>query len=121
MKKKGKLIHFVFDILKGPRFSLDKHQEEGMKQHLLLMCGLASRQQQQLSTLRSTVSRVSLNYSGTFLWRINDVQTKIAEARIKEGFELISAPFYTSQYGYKLQVNMSSRKNKNKNKIQKVQ
>jgi TNF receptor-associated factor 4 len=83
---------------------LDKHQEEGMKQHLLLMCGLASRQQQQLSTLRSSVSRVSLNYSGTFLWRINDVQTKIAEARIKEGFELISAPFYTSQYGYKLQV-----------------
>jgi hypothetical protein len=75
-----------------------------MKQHLLLMCGLASRQQQQLSTLRSSVSRVSLNYSGTFLWRINDVQTKIAEARIKEGFELISAPFYTSQYGYKLQV-----------------
>lgn len=75
-----------------------------MKQHLLLMCGLATRQQQQLSTLRSTVSRVSLNYTGTFLWRINDVQTKIAEARIKEGFELISAPFYTSQYGYKLQV-----------------
>lgn len=75
-----------------------------MKQHLLLMCGLASRQQQQLSALRSTVSRVSLNYSGTFLWRINDVATKIAEARIKEGFELISAPFYTSQYGYKLQV-----------------
>lgn len=69
------------------------------------MCGLASRQQQQLSALRSTVSRVSLNYSGTFLWRINDVATKIAEARIKEGFELISAPFYTSQYGYKLQVN----------------
>nr|CAH0098369.1 unnamed protein product [Daphnia galeata] len=91
---------------KGPRFSLDKHQEEGMKQHLLLMCGLASRQQQQLSTLRSTVSRVSLNYSGTFLWRINDVQTKIAEARIKEGFELISAPFYTSQYGYKLQASL---------------
>ena len=87
---------------------MDKHQEEGMKQHLLLMCGLASRQQQQLSTLRSTVSRVSLNYSGTFLWRINDVQTKIAEARIKEGFELISAPFYTSQYGYKLQVCPSS-------------
>ncbi|XP_046635996.1 TNF receptor-associated factor 4-like isoform X1 [Daphnia pulicaria] len=91
---------------KGPRFSLDKHQEEGMKQHLLLMCGLASRQQQQLSTLRSSVSRVSLNYSGTFLWRINDVQTKIAEARIKEGFELISAPFYTSQYGYKLQASL---------------
>ncbi|KAI9565910.1 hypothetical protein GHT06_009708 [Daphnia sinensis] len=91
---------------KGPRFSLDKHQEEGMKQHLLLMCGLATRQQQQLSTLRSTVSRVSLNYTGTFLWRINDVQTKIAEARIKEGFELISAPFYTSQYGYKLQASL---------------
>ncbi|XP_057370624.1 TNF receptor-associated factor 4-like isoform X2 [Daphnia carinata] len=91
---------------KGPRFSLDKHQEEGMKQHLLLMCGLASRQQQQLSALRSTVSRVSLNYSGTFLWRINDVATKIAEARIKEGFELISAPFYTSQYGYKLQASL---------------
>lgn len=75
-----------------------------MKAHLLLMCGLASRQQQQLAALRSTVSRVSLNYTGTFLWRLNDVAAKMAEARIKEGFELISAPFYTSQYGYKLQV-----------------
>ena len=58
-----------------------------------------------MSALRSTVSRISTNYTGTFLWRINDVSIKINEATIKEGFELISAPFYTSQYGYKLQVN----------------
>ena len=90
--------------MQGPRYSLEKHQEEGMRQHLLLMCGLASRQQQQLSALRSTVSRISTNYTGTFLWRISDVANKIAEAKIKEGFELISAPFYTSQYGYNLQV-----------------
>ena len=89
---------------KGPRYSLEKHQEDVQRQHLLLMCGLASRQQQQLSALRSTVSRISTNYTGTFLWRINDVGIKINEATIKEGFELISAPFYTSQYGYKLQV-----------------
>ena len=57
-----------------------------------------------MSALRSTVSRISTNYTGTFLWRINDVGIKINEATIKEGFELISAPFYTSQYGYKLQV-----------------
>ena len=75
-----------------------------MRQHLLLMCGLASRQQQQLTTLRSSVSRVATNYTGTFLWRINDFQSKMAEAKLKEGFELVSAPFYTSQYGYKLQV-----------------
>jgi len=91
---------------KGPRYSLEKHQEEAQRQHLLLMCGLASRQQQQLSALRSTVSRISTNYTGTFLWRINDVGIKINEATIKEGFELISAPFYTSQYGYKLQASL---------------
>merc|ERR1712071_16751 len=89
---------------KGPRYSLEKHQEDVQRQHLLLMCGLASRQQQQLSALRSTVSRISTNYTGTFLWRINDVGIKINEATIKEGFELISAPFYTSQYGYKLRL-----------------
>ena len=69
---------------------------------------LGFRQQQQLSALRSTVSRISTNYTGTFLWRINDVGIKINEATIKEGFELISAPFYTSQYGYKLQVDSAS-------------
>ena len=93
---------------KGPRYAIEKHQDEGMKQHLLLMCGLAGRQQQQLSSLRSAVSRASLNYTGTFLWRISDVASKIAEARVKEGFELISAPFYTSQYGYKLQVRQTT-------------
>lgn len=28
----------------------------------------------------------------------------MADAKLKEGYELVSAPFYTSQYGYKLQV-----------------
>lgn len=28
----------------------------------------------------------------------------MSEAKAKEGMELVSPPFYTSQYGYKLQV-----------------
>ena len=95
---------YNFFAWQGPRYALEKHQDELMRQHLLLMCGLASRQQQQLSALRATLSRVAVNHTGTFLWRVSDFSGKMAEAKLKEGYELVSAPFYTSQYGYKLQV-----------------
>lgn len=48
---------------------------------------------------------MSLFYNtGTLIWKINDFAAKMRDAKSKEGVELISAPFYTSQYGYKLQV-----------------
>lgn len=91
---------------KGPRYSLDKHLDESTKQHLTLMCGVVAKQQHQISSLKSALSKVSLNYSGTLIWKISDVAVKIAEAKTKDGVELVSPPFYTSQYGYKLQASL---------------
>jgi TNF receptor-associated factor 4 len=42
--------------------------------------------------------------AGTLIWKISDYTSKFTEAKTKEGMELVSPPFYTSQYGYKLQV-----------------
>lgn len=68
------------------------------------MSSLVVKQQQQISTLKSALSKLSLNYSGTLLWKISDFAAKLAEAKSKDGVELVSPPFYTSQYGYKLQA-----------------
>ncbi|XP_067125094.1 TNF receptor-associated factor 4-like [Centruroides vittatus] len=87
---------------KGPWFALDQHNEESVKSHLVLMCGLVSRQQHQISALRSALHNMTLNTSGVLLWKINDYNQKLTEAKSKEGFELCSIPFYSSQHGYKL-------------------
>lgn len=68
------------------------------------MCNVVSKQQHQITSLKSALSRLSLNYSGTLIWKISDFSSKMGEAKNKEGMELVSPPFYTSQYGYKLQV-----------------
>lgn len=73
--------------------------------HLNLMCNVVTKQHDQISRLKSAVSKLSLNYTGTLIWKINDYGAKMSEAKTKEGTELTSPPFYTSQYGYKLQVN----------------
>lgn len=49
---------------------------------------------------------MSINYSGTLIWKVTDFTAKLAEARSKDGMELISPPFYTSQFGYKLQASL---------------
>nr|CAH7736582.1 unnamed protein product [Callosobruchus chinensis] len=92
---------------KGPRYALEKHLDDSCQQHLTLMCGVVSKQQHQIASLKSALSRLSLNYSGTLIWKISDFAAKMAEAKSKEGMELVSPPFYTSQYGYKLQVRTS--------------
>lgn len=91
---------------KGPRYSMEKHLEENCQQHLQMMCGVVSKQQHQITSLKSALSRLSLNYSGTLIWKISEFSAKIAEAKTKEGMELVSPPFYTSQYGYKLQASL---------------
>ncbi|XP_029664278.1 TNF receptor-associated factor 4 isoform X1 [Formica exsecta] len=91
---------------KGNRFSLDKHLEESAKMHLSLMCSLVTKQQHQITSLKSAISKLSLNYTGTLIWKITDYATKMSEAKAKEGMELVSPPFYTSQYGYKLQASI---------------
>ncbi|KYQ49623.1 TNF receptor-associated factor 4 [Trachymyrmex zeteki] len=91
---------------KGNRFSLDKHLEESAKMHLSLMCSLVTKQQHQITSLKSAISKLSLNYTGTLIWKITDYAVKMSEAKAKEGMELVSPPFYTSQYGYKLQASI---------------
>lgn len=83
---------------------MEKHLEENCQQHLTLMCNVVTKQQHQITSLKSALSRLSLNYSGTLIWKISDFNAKMTEAKTKEGMELVSPPFYTSQYGYKLQV-----------------
>nr|XP_014103140.1 TNF receptor-associated factor 4 isoform X1 [Bactrocera oleae] len=91
---------------KGPRHMLEAHLEANAAAHLSLMVALSSRQGQQIQLLKTAVSKLSINYTGTLLWKITDWSSKMTEARSKDGLELVSPPFYTSQYGYKLQASM---------------
>ena len=68
------------------------------------MCAVVGRQQQQISALKQAVAKSAANTSGTLIWKIGDFAARMAESRGKEGLELISSAFYTSLYGYKLQV-----------------
>ena len=42
------------------------------------------------------------SYSGTFIWKIPEVQRRRSEARSGRTVSLYSAPFYTSRHGYKM-------------------
>ncbi|GIY78438.1 TNF receptor-associated factor 4 [Caerostris extrusa] len=76
---------------KGTRSALDQHLEDGTKPHLLLVCGVVSRQQHHINALRTAMQGLNLNTSGTLLWRITDYSRRLLEAR--EGYELCSTPF----------------------------
>ncbi|XP_070502386.1 TNF receptor-associated factor 4 [Chironomus tepperi] len=91
---------------KGPRNMLETHLEANTAAHLSLMVQLSTKQNQQIASLKNAVSKLSTNYTGTLLWKITDWSTKMKEAKNKEGLELVSPPFYTSQYGYKLQASV---------------
>lgn len=91
---------------KGPRHLLETHLEANAASHLSLMVALSSRQNQQIQMLKTAIDKLSTNCTGTLLWKISDWSMKMAEAKNKDGLELISPPFYTSQYGYKLQASM---------------
>uniref|UniRef100_A0A1A9WDL9 TNF receptor-associated factor 4 n=1 Tax=Glossina brevipalpis TaxID=37001 RepID=A0A1A9WDL9_9MUSC len=91
---------------KGPRQLLETHLEANAAAHLSLMVALSARQGQQIQMLKSAVSKLSINYTGTLLWKITDWSVKMSEAKGKDGLELVSPPFFTSQYGYKLQASM---------------
>lgn len=91
---------------KGPRNLLETHLEANTASHLSLMVSLAGRQGQQITQLKSAVTKLSTNYTGTLLWKVTDWQAKMNEAQSKDGLELVSPPFFTSHYGYKLQASM---------------
>ena len=42
------------------------------------------------------------SYSGTFIWKIPEVQRRRGEARSGRTVSLYSAPFYTGHHGYKM-------------------
>ena len=42
------------------------------------------------------------SYTGTFIWKVPEVQRRRNEARIGKTISLYSAPFYTGRHGYKL-------------------
>lgn len=83
---------------------MDSHIFTSCSQHLQMMVALSSRQTQQINSLRNAVASLSLNYSGTLVWKLSDWTSKMLQAKSQDGVELLSPPFYTSQYGYKLQV-----------------
>ena len=101
-----KITYQVFVSNQGVRCDLEQHLDDSNQQHLLMMCSMVTRQQQQISTLRSIVTHLTTSFNGILIWKINEFQSKMNEAKAKEGTELISPPFYTSQYGYKLQVSL---------------
>lgn len=104
--------------------------EESNQQHLTLMCSVVTKQQQQIISMKKVINNLAVNQSGklihyskikysmliknlifkgTLIWKISDVLEKLEEGRHKlcgDGLELISSPFYTSQFGYKLQASV---------------
>lgn len=85
---------------------LDHHLESNNSSHLLLMVQHAEKQKQQIEMMRKTITKLSTNYSGTLLWKITNWEKRMSEAKRAESLELVSPAFYTSQYGYKLQVSI---------------
>ncbi|UYV61309.1 TRAF4 [Cordylochernes scorpioides] len=84
---------------KGTWQTLDQHQDDQHKSHLVMLCNLVSRQQSQISALRSALHHLSLNTTGTLVWRIPEVSLRMAD---KDGYEIRSPIFSTSQYGYRM-------------------
>uniref|UniRef100_A0AAU6MX98 Tumor necrosis factor receptor-related factor 4 n=1 Tax=Argopecten purpuratus TaxID=228297 RepID=A0AAU6MX98_ARGPU len=86
---------------KCPRFSMDKHMEENMKHHLQLMCDFSHRQQEEITQLCDALYSLSHVTDGTFIWRITNYKQKFLES-VYKSVEIVSEPFYTSRYGYKM-------------------
>lgn len=74
--------------------------DENTEPHLSLLCAQVTRQNLQIQTLKASLEKATMHCTGTLVWRISEFASKLAEARVKEGFEILSPPFLTSQYGY---------------------
>lgn len=101
-----KLLTDIPYSLQGPRYTVEEHIEKSDKSHLKLMCNIVTKQQSQISMLKSSLSSLTINTTGTLIWKISNYASKAAEAMSKEGYEICSAPFYTSQHGYKLMATL---------------
>lgn len=92
--------------MQGPRMSLDRHLDDSVKTHLSLMCSVVAKQQKTIDNLQDQLESLSLNTDGQLLWRITDYADKFSHAAGEEEVEIVSPPFFTGRYGYKLQVSI---------------
>ncbi|KAK3084319.1 hypothetical protein FSP39_011532 [Pinctada imbricata] len=90
---------------KCPRFNMDKHLDNNMKGHLQLMCDLVAKQQTQITQLCNALYSITHVTDGTFVWKISNYKQKFLESVYKNA-ELVSEPFYTSRYGYKMAASL---------------
>jgi len=88
-------------MLQAARYSLDRHLDDSTKHHLQLMCDLVQKQQTQISHLCNALYSVTQVTDGTFVWKITDYKQKFIESMYKNT-EIVSEPFYSSRYGYKM-------------------
>lgn len=86
---------------KCPRFSMEKHTAESVQHHLKLMCDLSKTQQTQITQLCNALYSLTHITDGVFIWKISNYKQKFLESAYKS-VELVSEPFYTSRYGYKM-------------------
>jgi len=91
---------------RGNEILMKNHLEESQKSHLDLMCALAHQQQDLIQKLSLQLEQSQTSYNGVLVWKIKDLKSRMAEAKTQDGLELVSAPFYTSQYGYKVQASL---------------
>ena len=80
---------------------MKKHMEESQKFHLDLMCALAHKQQDLIKQLSNQLEKSNTTFNGVLVWKIKNFNARMTEAKTQDGLELVSAPFYTSQYGYR--------------------
>ena len=80
---------------------MERHTEESTNLHLDLMCDLVKKQQDQITQLCNALYSVTQVTNGTFVWKITDYKHKLIESMYKNT-ELVSEPFYTTRYGYKM-------------------
>ena len=84
---------------------LDAHVQDSIQVHLDLMVNLSRKQAELIDKLQK-LDKTETIKNGVLVWKIRDLQKRMSEAKNTEGLELVSAPFYTSQYGYRVQASL---------------
>ena len=85
---------------------LENHLQEAMQTHLELMVKFSQKQQDLIDKLNGQLDKSETIKNGVLVWKIRDLKARMEEAKNTEGLELVSAPFYTSQYGYRVQASL---------------
>ena len=85
---------------------LEEHLQEAMQNHLDLMVNFSKKQQDLIEKLNGQLDKSETIKNGVLVWKIRDLKARMEEAKNTEGLELVSAPFYTSQYGYRVQASL---------------